>query len=111
MRARTRTATTISAAIAAALAALSLTACGPSGGNGTNSVSSSFDASFNASFDKTTHDSCVTSASEHGAAADVAEKYCTCVVTELDKLSVQDKMGLAAHQEKLQAAAAACKPQ
>jgi len=110
MQVHIRTATYFAMAIAAGLAALSLTACGPSGGNATNSFSGSFDASFNASFDKSTHDSCVTSASQHGAAADVAEKYCTCVVTELDKLSVSDKMALAAHQEKLQAAAQACKP-
>ena len=45
-----------------------------------------YNKSFNASFDKSTHDSCVTSAQTHGAAADVAEKYCTCVVAQLDKL-------------------------
>jgi hypothetical protein len=98
-------------AAAATAGLLCQAACGPSGGNSTNALGASFDTSFNASFDKSTHDSCVTSASEHGAAADVAEKYCTCVVTELDKLSVQDKLALAAHQEKLQAAAQACKPQ
>jgi hypothetical protein len=98
--------------IVAALAGLA--GCGgPSGGNGANStgsVASSFDASFNASFDKSTHDSCVTSAQTHGAAADVAEKYCTCVVAQLDKLSTADKMALPQHEETLTAAANACKP-
>ena len=101
--------------IFAALA--SLAACGgPSGGNSANSTGaagsagSSFDASFNAAFDKSTHDSCVTSAQTHGAAADVAEKYCTCVVAQLDKLSTADKMALPQHEETLTAAANACKP-
>jgi hypothetical protein len=112
MRLHTRTAKSIGLASAAALAALSLAACGSGGGNAAaNSAGSAFDASFTASFDKSTHDSCVSSASQHGATADVAEKYCTCVVTELDKLSVQDRMALPAHQEKLQAAAQTCKPQ
>jgi hypothetical protein len=96
------------------LAIASLAGCGaPSGGNSANSagsVASTFDASFNASFDKSTHDSCVTSAQTHGAAADVAEKYCTCVVAQLDKLSTADKMALPQHEETLTAAANACKP-
>jgi hypothetical protein len=98
--------------IIAALACLA--ACGgPSGGNSANSTASagsSFDASFNTAFDKSTHDSCVTSAQTHGAAADVAEKYCTCVVAQLDKLSMQEKMALPQHEETLTAAANACKP-
>jgi hypothetical protein len=104
----------LGAAIVAALVVASLAACGgPSGGNSANSTgsaASSFDASFNASFDKSTHDSCVSSAQVHGAAADVAEKYCTCVVAQLDKLSTQDKMALPQHEETLTAAANACKP-
>ncbi|HZZ89556.1 MAG TPA: hypothetical protein VFE13_14595 [Caulobacteraceae bacterium] len=97
-------------AVAAALAAASVAACGQGGAGGaTNGAGASeFDAKFNASFDKSTHDSCVTSATQHGAAADKAEKYCTCVVGELDKLSTADKMQLPMHQEKLKAAADAC---
>jgi hypothetical protein len=68
-------------------------------------------AAFNASFDKATHDSCVSSAESNGAAADVAEKYCSCVVAKLEPLSVQDKMALPQHQDTLTAAASACKPQ
>jgi hypothetical protein len=79
---------------------LSLTACGGQS-----------DVQFNTQFDKSTHDSCVSTATKNGHPADVAEKYCTCVVGELDKLSVADKMQLPMHQEKLQAAAAACQPQ
>jgi hypothetical protein len=95
---------------AAAAVTLSLAACGGSGGGNTaaNSAGSSFDASFNASFDKSTHDSCVTSATQHGAAADVAEKYCSCLVVEADKLSTQDKMSLPMHQDKMEAMAKTC---
>jgi len=99
MRAHIRTVTSFGATVAAVLACLSLSGCGPA-----------FDKSFNASFDKKTHDSCITTATQRGAAADVAEAYCTCVVTQLDKLSVADKMSLEAHQEKLQPAIDACKP-
>jgi hypothetical protein len=95
---------------AAGAMALSLAACGSGGGNTASNAagSSSFDASFNASFDKSTHDSCVTSATQHGAAADVAEKYCSCLVVEADKLSTQDKMSLPMHQDKMEAMAKTC---
>jgi len=83
--------------VAAVLAALSLAGCGGSS-----------DAQFNASFDKSTHDSCVTSASTHGLAAPQAETYCTCIVKELDKLSTQDKMTLTLHQDKMTAVAQTC---
>jgi hypothetical protein len=96
---------------AAAAMALSLAACGSGGGNAANSAGSSFDASFNASFDKSTHDSCVTSATQHGAAAAVAEKYCSCLVVEADKLSTQDKMSLPMHQDKMEAMAKTCNEQ
>ncbi len=94
---------------AAAVMALSLAACGSGGGNAAaKSAGSSFDASFNASFDKSTHDSCVMSATQHGASADVAEKYCSCLVVEADKLSTQDKMSLPMHQGKMEAMAKTC---
>jgi hypothetical protein len=86
------------------LAALSLAACGQGGGNGT----SSFDAQFNASFDKSTHDSCVTSATGKGAPADMAERYCSCLVKEADKLTTQEKMSLPMHQDKMSALADTC---
>ena len=66
---------------------------------------------FNASFAKSTHDACVPSAQQHGASADQAEKYCTCVVAQLAPLSIADKMALPTHQDKMQAAAAACTAQ
>ena len=97
---RRQTATSFGLAITAVLTALSLTACGGSS-----------DAQFNASFDKSTHDSCVPSATQHGASAADAETYCTCVVKELDKLSVADKMALPMHQETLRAAASTCNAQ
>jgi len=83
--------------VAAVLTALSLSACGGSS-----------DAQFNASFDKSTHDSCVTSASTHGLAAAQAETYCTCIVKELDKLPTQEKMTLTLHQDKMTAVAQTC---
>jgi hypothetical protein len=100
MRRHTRTATSLGLALGAALAGLSLAACGGQS-----------DTQFNTQFDKSTHDSCVSTATGNGHPADVAEKYCTCVVGQLDKLSVADKMALPMHQEKLQAAAQACQPQ
>jgi len=100
MRLHTRNATSLGLAITAGLAALSLAACGGQS-----------DAQFNAAFDKSTHDSCVPAATQHGATPANAEKYCTCVVAELDKLSVADKMSLPLHQEKLQAAANTCNAQ
>ena len=89
------------------LATLSLDACGQGGGNGT----SSFDAQFNASFDKSTHDSCVTSATNKGAPADVAEKYCACLVVQADKLTTQEKLALPAHPDQMNAMAATCNAQ
>jgi hypothetical protein len=99
MRLHIRNATSLGLAISGALAALSLAACGGQS-----------DVQFNASFDKSTHDSCVTTASQHLPAAD-AETYCTCVVKQLDQYSVADKMALPMHQEKLQAAANVCNAQ
>jgi hypothetical protein len=68
-------------------------------------------ASFNDTFAKTTHDSCLRSAQSHGASADSAERYCSCVVSRLAPLSVADKMALPQHQDALTAAANACKSQ
>jgi hypothetical protein len=92
-----RNATSLGLAITATLAMLSLGACGGQS-----------DAQFNASFDKSTHDSCVSSAGSHGLPAAQAETYCTCVVKELDKLSVADKMQLPMHQDKMTAVAQTC---
>lgn len=99
MRLNSRTAKPFGVAVAAALAALSLTACGGQS-----------DAQFNAAFDKSTHDSCVTSAGSHGLPAAQVEAYCTCFVKEADKLSVPDKMALPAHEEKITAMAQTCLP-
>jgi hypothetical protein len=98
MRALTRTAKSLGVTIAAALAIFGLSACGQ------------FEKGFNASFDKKTHDSCLPAAMKNGLSADAAEKYCTCAVAKLDKLSLQDKMSLQSHPERLQAAADACRP-
>ncbi len=97
--------------VKAALAALALV--GMLAGcdqNASNSFKASFDKSFNASFDKSTHDSCVTAATGKGNPADAAERYCTCVVAQLDKLSVDEKMKLNQEPDKLTAAAQACQP-
>jgi hypothetical protein len=66
---------------------------------------------FNASFDSSTHDSCVSSAERKGVTADFADSYCTCVVTQLDQLPVQEKMSLARRKDLVIAAANACKQQ
>jgi hypothetical protein len=47
-----------------------------------------------AAFDKSIHDSCLPSAVSHGAAPDVAERYCSCAVSELDKLPVSKRLSL-----------------
>jgi hypothetical protein len=86
---------------ASTAALLGLAACGQP----------AFDNSFNTSFDKTTHDSCVPSAVKHGASAADAETYCSCVVTQLDKLTVQQKMALNANSPELQQAATTCNAQ
>jgi hypothetical protein len=68
-------------------------------------------ASFNHTFARTTHDACLRSAQSHGAPADAAERYCSCVVSRLAPLSVEDKMALPQHQDALAAASSACKGQ
>jgi hypothetical protein len=90
----------------AIVAVAALAGCGV-GGNSTNNA---FNDSFNASFDKSTHDSCLKSAEGQGAMATLAETYCTCVVGQLDKLTVAQKMGLNGNSPELQQAATACKP-
>src|SRR5262249_8312005 len=87
-------------------AGMMLTACGPA----TNSAyKAAFDKSFNDTFDRTMHDSCGRSATAHGAAADLSERFCSCVVTELDKLTVEQRMKLAATSPEVAAAEATCK--
>ena len=63
---------------------------------------------FAASFDKSTHDSCVSSASSKGMAADKAETYCTCVVAQIDQLSNSDKAQLPMHPDKMTTMAQTC---
>jgi len=107
------------------IVAVSLVGCGaPSGGQGnaaagnaagSQSVSQAFtdayDKSFNESFAKSMHDSCVPSAEAHGASADAAERYCTCVVAQLAPLSVQEKQNLSPTSDKVTQAAAYCRAQ
>ena len=83
-----------------AVAAVSLAGCGRS---------PQADAAFNQAFNKSTHDSCVTSAISHQAAADVAERYCTCMVDQLKGLSVQEKQSLNPSSDKVQRAVTQCK--
>jgi hypothetical protein len=66
------------------------------------------DVAFNAGLDRSLHDSCVSAATEHGAPADAAERYCTCVVRELDKLSVAQRKALTPSSPKVTAAARLC---
>jgi hypothetical protein len=85
--------------IAVAIVALALAGCDQK----------AFEKSFNASFEKSTHDGCIRTATGRGP-ADQVEAYCTCVVTQLDKYTVQEKMKLQQEPDKLRAAAAACQP-
>jgi hypothetical protein len=89
----------------AAIALACLAGCGQGGGNSTLSQS------FNTSFDKSTHDSCVSSATSNGAPAATAETYCSCFVAQMDKLTVQQKMALNASSPEVTQAATACKAQ
>ncbi len=66
------------------LAAVGLSACG----------NKDFDNGFNTTWNKKNHDSCVQAATGKGAPAAAAEQYCSCVIAQLDKLSVQEKMSL-----------------
>ncbi|HZZ88509.1 MAG TPA: hypothetical protein VFE13_09270, partial [Caulobacteraceae bacterium] len=61
---------------------------------------------YNASFDRDTHDACVSSALGHGAQADAADRFCGCVVSRLQPLSVEAKVSLSQHPDVMQSAAA-----
>src|SRR5262249_6794697 len=78
--------------VALAAAALGLAACGQGGDS--NAFKASFDKGFNESFNRSVHDSCVTTASSGGASASVVETYCSCLVTELDKVPIDQRMKL-----------------
>jgi hypothetical protein len=113
MRPNSERAGIVAGAIAAAvLAALTVTtsgrAAGDTGGQTTQSPAS--DASYNAAFDKSTHDSCLKAATSHGAASDTADRYCNCVVSELDKLTAQQE-DLTPSSPELQSAQTTCKAQ
>ena len=77
---------------------------------GCDQASKGFEKGFNEQFAKSTHDSCVKSAVEHGAPADRAEPYCTCFVQQFDKLTAQEKMKLNPSSPELAAAAKVCNP-
>ena len=68
-------------------------------------------AKFDADFARSVHDSCYTSAQQHGAPSDAAEKYCSCVVSKLAPLPAEEKLALKEHQDTLTAASNACKAQ
>jgi hypothetical protein len=80
--------------VAAGLAAASLAGCGG-------------EAAMNATYDKNFHDSCLTTASQKvGPAA--AETYCTCVVTQLDKTPISQRVALKADSPEVTQATNAC---
>jgi hypothetical protein len=89
--------------VALVLMATALAGCGE--------MKKGFDKGFNDSFNKKTHDSCVTSAVGGGAPADIAERYCTCVVNQLAPLTPSQKMGLNQSSPELQNAMTSCKTQ
>ena len=74
---------------------------GPAGG----------DAQANAEWDRGTYGSCVPSAMQNGASQGGAQRYCACVVQQLDQLSLQQKEALNAQSPELGQAASVCRPQ
>jgi hypothetical protein len=64
---------------------------------------------FNLAFDRTIYDSCVPSTAAHGGSAEAAERYCSCVVAELGRLTLPQKEGLTAASPELGEAARACR--
>jgi hypothetical protein len=83
-----------------ALALAGLGACG-----------AQFDNSMSASFDKSMHDSCVSTATGQGAPAATAEQYCSCVVTQLDKVPIQQRVSLSPTSQPVSDAMTTCKTQ
>jgi hypothetical protein len=71
---------------------------------------SSIDA-FNAAFDKSTYASCLPAAEAHGATSTAAASFCTCMIGQVDKLTVQQKMALGPNSPELQQADAVCEAQ
>jgi len=121
MAARTPSGRRLVLATVLAVTALWLGGCSQPGNKTVNGAASSqsflqaFEASytqsFNKSFDKSTHDSCVPAAVAHGASADAAERYCSCVIAQLESLSPAEKLQLNSQPDKLKAAGAACEAQ
>jgi hypothetical protein len=93
--------------MAVAVMAAALAGCGQ---GDSNAMKASFDKTFNAAFDKSTHDSCVSTATGKGGDPAAVERYCTCVIGQLDKLSAEEKMKLNQEPDKVTAAAQACQP-
>jgi hypothetical protein len=80
-----------------ALAAASLAACGG-------------EAAMNSAYDKNFHDSCVTAAAQGGSNA-IAETYCSCVVTQLDKIPISQRVSLKPDSDQVNQAVNTCKTQ
>ncbi len=68
-----------------------------------------YNKGFNQAFDKSLHDSCVKSAVGNSAPPDAAERYCSCMVSQLQGLPVSEKQSLNPSSDKLRAAADHCK--
>jgi hypothetical protein len=66
-------------------------------------------AASDASFEKDTHDACVGSAQGHGASAEAAERYCSCIVARLRPLSAEIKASLSQHPDVMSDASDSCK--
>ena len=121
MTARTSTGRRLALATVLAMTAMALVGCSQPGNRTASGAASSqgflqafeagFTQSFNKNFDKSTHDSCVPSAVAHGASADAAERYCSCVIAQLEPLSPAEKLQLNSQPDKLKAAGAACQAQ
>lgn len=69
-----------------------------------------FEEGFNRSFEKSTKESCVSSAAKTGAPADQIEPYCACFASQISALSTQEKINLDPASPKVKAAIEACRP-
>jgi hypothetical protein len=74
-------------------------------------ANSSSVGALNAQWEKATTSSCISGAARTGASADSAVRYCSCVVQQLDTLTLRQKQALGASSPELTAAVNLCRPQ
>jgi hypothetical protein len=83
---------------------------GGNGGGGMGGGDSGNMQALSSQFDNATYNSCVPAAMRNGAAPQVAQQYCQCVVNQLDRLPIQQKLNLTPQSPELSQAANLCQP-